>query len=246
MKKIFIAIIIILAFLVATSVQSLAGHKAPKAPKAPDTAEAEIYGCVNKHGKLRMYYSKKDKCKRKEEKITFGGGDSDDLNEVLGRIESLEILVSRLSRFKDMEDGTVRDNETGLRWLKDASCSEIDGYNLAGGVNWTTANNAVAALAEGYCSLEDGSATSDWRLPTTVEWEAFLSHVYNNPALVNTVGDAQWSEGDAFVGVISDYYWAREDIIFSDNAKAMNVDTGDMSVHAQANEYYVWPVRSGN
>jgi hypothetical protein len=85
-----------------------------------------------------------------------------------------------------MGDGTIRDNDSGLIWLKEASCPDLAG---PGGVGWYTAKDAAAALSDGTCGLTDGSEAGDWRLPSPAEWGAFMSTVYDNPALINTRGD---------------------------------------------------------
>jgi len=50
------------------------------------------------------------------------------------------------NRFVDCGDGTIKDTETGLFWLKDASCF--------GTMNWAAASIAAADLAHGM--LERG------------------------------------------------------------------------------------------
>ena len=84
------------------------------------------------------------------------------LDEIYDRIEHLESLTDR---FTDMGDGTIRDNDTGLIWLKNANC--------LGSMDWYNAMDQAASLADGQCGLEDGSAAGDWGLPTKAEWEAF-------------------------------------------------------------------------
>ena len=150
-------------------------------------------------------------------------------------IASIEFLKERCSRFTDMGDGTIRDNDSGLIWLKNANCF--------GGMNWGNAMDAAALLADGECGLTDGSAAGDWRLPTKAEWEAFYSLVYDYPALVNTVGDAQWSEGDAFIGVQSGDYWSSNEYepIYAWYAAMLG---GNMHYHSKDYSHYVWPVRS--
>ncbi len=175
------------------------------------------------------------------------------LDELYDRIEYVENLVSRLSRFTDMGDGTIRDNETGLIWLKDASCSELSGVSTTGQANWETAIAAAAALEDGTCGLTDGSVEGKWRLPTAPEWEVFMSAIYDHPALVNTVGDAKWSEGDAFAGVESSLYWsstAYENPVdpYENRVFVATMIFGDMYnyVNDGVAWYYVWPVRSDN
>ena len=121
------------------------------------------------------------------------------LEDLYERIEFLEnnAVTAVIARFTDMGDGTIRDDQTGLIWLKDASCSDLYGTDSNGKANWSDAKSAAAALAGGTCGLPDGSAAEDWRLPTEAELLAFMSTDYKDPAVVNTVGNAQWSEGDA-------------------------------------------------
>jgi hypothetical protein len=105
-------------------------------------------------------------------------------------------------RFTINGDGTVTDNLTGLIWLRYTSCS--------GPRNWAQALSWSNGLYDGCpdcggadndCGLSDGSQLGDWRLPNSKELQSLLQCDYFDPALSNTVGDGQWSEGDAFFGV---------------------------------------------
>jgi hypothetical protein len=151
------------------------------------------------------------------------------------------------SRFTNMSDGTIRDNDSGLIWLKDANCYDLAGKDSDGKANWHAALEAAAALSHGKCGLKDGSEAGDWRLPTKAEWEAFMSTVYDFPALVNTVGDAQWSEGDAFAGVQSSSYWSSTEYAQTRTWRAF-MDVGLMNHTFNQNDFiaYVWPVRNDN
>jgi hypothetical protein len=150
------------------------------------------------------------------------------------------------ARFTNMGDGTIRDNNSGLIWLKDASCPDLDGTNSSGEANWEMARAAAAALSgDGTCGLTDGSKAGDWRLPTKAEWEAFMSADYDFPALVNTVGNAQYSEGDAFAGVQSSNHWSSTEYA-QGKAWGAFMDVGLMSHDFKNHLGYVWPVRNGN
>lgn len=172
-------------------------------------------------------------------------------DQLLDRVRLLEI--GDVARFTDMGNGTIRDNNTGLIWLKDASCSDLPGADSNGMANWDNATAAAAALGAGICGLTDGSAPTDWRLPTKEEWEAFYTPyqspgAYTNPALVNTEGDAQWSEGDAFTGVKPSLYWSSTEYD-SRSAWYASMFYGYMDYilyGSKGNDLYVWPVRSGN
>ena len=138
-----------------------------------------------------------------------------------------------------MGDGTILDNDTGLLWLKNA--------NAFGTMDWDSAMYEASMLSSGEHGLSDDSGDGDWRLPTREEWVAFYSTVYDNPALVNTVGDAQWSEGDAFTEVQSGYYWSStEPEHDSSYAWFLRMYYGTMGYSLKGYYNDVWPVRSDN
>jgi hypothetical protein len=101
-------------------------------------------------------------------------------------------------RFSVNGDGTVTDNLTGLIWLRDAGC-------LYG--TWPEVLSAANNLADGTCGLSDGSAPGDWRLANVQELLSLTSNEHHDPALPDTSGTGQWSEGDPFVGV-QQIYWS--------------------------------------
>lgn len=151
----------------------------------------------------------------------------------------------RQYRYTDMGDGTIRDNTTGLIWLKNASCRDLPGTDAACRTTWENAKSAAAALADGMCGLRDGSKSGDWRLPTKEEWEAVISQDYDYPSLVNTAGDAQWSEGDAFTGVQSYYYWSSTEYTGSLAWQAF-LPYGVMLYNNKELHRCVWPIRSAD
>jgi len=81
-----------------------------------------------------------------------------------------------IPRFRDRGNGTVRDNLTGLIWLKDANCP----HDFVG---WSAALVAASNLASGACGLTDGSKPGDWRLPNRNELASLLDLNKRNPAL---------------------------------------------------------------
>ncbi len=155
-------------------------------------------------------------------------------------IARIEYLESFHTRFTDMGNGTIRDNNTERIWLKDADCFGIE--------DWDGAMDAANNLEDGECGLTDGSEPGDWTLPNIGNWQFFMSTVYDNPALVNTFGDAQWSsDGDAFTGVQSDTYWSSSESEPDPDDFAWFADMSDGSIGEQVKDSnsYVWPVKRG-
>jgi len=153
------------------------------------------------------------------------------------KIQSLEEKIQALRRYVDNGDGTVRDNKTGMIWMKKANC--------AGEKNWIEAKQWAANLRQGQCGLRDGSQKGDWRLPTKEEWEAMLDKKYKKPALSNADGTGQWTEGDAFTGVKSYWYWSSTSYS-SSSAWYANIYGGDLGNYGNTFTNYVWAVRLGN
>jgi hypothetical protein len=141
-------------------------------------------------------------------------------------------------RFTDNPNGTVTDNLTGLIWLKNANCF--------GTRTWAVALVDANSLANGNCSLSDGSAAGDWRLPNVKELQSLIDFAYYNPALSNTVGTGQWEPGNPFTGVLSDYYWSSTTVAGSPTgAWYVVLNYGVVNGAEKDSMYYVWPVRGG-
>jgi hypothetical protein len=127
-------------------------------------------------------------------------------------------------RFTDMGDGSVRDNNSGLIWLKCGGCTDISGDAFYAAMDWNYANDVAApSLADGLCGLTDGSSEGDWRIPTLEEWEELFfcggTLIYTSqPTPIyfpcgNQINDAfcdlQWGQ----------YYWSSRE--HRDNATAI-------------------------
>ncbi len=144
-------------------------------------------------------------------------------------------------RFTDNEDGTVRDNLTGLIWLKDANCFEER--------TWDQALADCSTLEEGNCGLTDGSNSGDWRLPNLFELESLRNINYYGPCLTDTAGTGHWTEGDPFTGIPYRliYYWSSTTIASTAlRAWAMTMFSGNISYFDKTSSRYVWPVRGGH
>ena len=142
-------------------------------------------------------------------------------------------------RFTDNGNGTVTDNLTGLIWLKNASCF----YST-----WATALSDANTLNSGECGLTDGSVEGAWRLPNVRELHSLIYYGIYNPAVPNTAGTGQWTEGDPFTGLRAmNNYWSSTSYA-DDPYVAFIVHLYDGHVvggNKQAGPYYVWPVRGG-
>jgi hypothetical protein len=130
----------------------------------------------------------------------------------------------------DPEDGTVKDMDTGLVWLKNAGCR--------GSMNWADAvMDPIENLCDGVCALSDGSVWGDWRLPTKEE------------LLGLTVGTEPVSSEtpQAFTGVQSSVYWSSMTVAsYTYNAWLVYMDDGYALSYTKDISFYVWPVRSDN
>ena len=143
------------------------------------------------------------------------------------------------ARFTDLGNGTVRDNETGLIWLKNANCFRWK--------KWDKAMELAADLASGQCGLDDGSISGDWRLPSVWEWEGLFVKKYRNPSLSNTAGTGKWKPGDPFDNVQNLYYWTSD--YFADptgrleHSYCVYLYYGVVHTKERALGLFVWPVR---
>ena len=132
-------------------------------------------------------------------------------------------------RFTDNGNGSVTDNLSGLIWLKNANCFSIR--------TWEQALANANALANGQCSLTDGSTAGQWRLPNVKELQSLINFGTYNPALPS---------GHPFSGVQSNYYWSSTtDAYNTSGAWLVYLYYGYVNAYYKTNSYYVWPVRGG-
>jgi hypothetical protein len=153
-------------------------------------------------------------------------------------------------RFTDNLDGTVTDNLTGLIWLKEANCiatnyPEFDNDATPGNgmVTWQHAFGFILEINVGIFP-DCGAGNTDWRLPNRFELESLLDMAYYDPALPDTAGTGQWSEGNPFTNVQSYYYWSSttyepHTIV----AWIVHMGMGFVNGGSKSDTYYVWPVR---
>jgi hypothetical protein len=151
-------------------------------------------------------------------------------------------------RFTDNSNGTVTDNLTGLIWLKNANCANATR-------EWDTAPTDVASLNSAgtmnsnNCgdTSNSGSHQTDWRLPNVRELQSIVHYGFLDPAVPNTAGTGQWTAGDPFTGVQSNYYWTSTTYAGS-AAYAWDVGLyyGFIEVSGKGATLYVWAVRGGD
>ena len=140
-------------------------------------------------------------------------------------------------------NGTVKDMQTGLIWLKNANCFGL--------ITWADANIRAAALASGQCGLNDGSKAGDWRLPTLEEWEAMLMvSCYpfpGGPTIPDRTGNACYLTGQHWAtNVQSNVYWSStSNASIPSDAWAMDLFSREVNGGTKTFNLYVWPVRTG-
>jgi hypothetical protein len=151
-------------------------------------------------------------------------------------------------RFITGTTGVVTDTLTELIWLKNANCTtffsgDSTGQNIR---SWANAITAANSLANGYCGLTDDSVTGDWRLPNVREMQSLVHVDFSTPAVPNTAGTGQWTEGNPFTGVQPFYYWTSTTYAFyPSNALYVDLTAGNVNSDNKTWSYYVWPVRGG-
>ncbi len=142
-------------------------------------------------------------------------------------------------RFTDNGDGTITDNLTHLIWDKDA--------NRFGMRTWASALTDCNNLASGATGLTDGSVAGDWHLANRFELESLLHMGFINPAVPDTLGTGQWSEGHPFNNVQLWFYWTSTTVALNaPHAWVLRLDVGLVDSHGKAgNSHFVWCVRGG-
>jgi hypothetical protein len=143
--------------------------------------------------------------------------------------------------------GVVTDTLTGLIWLRNANCP-------AGLRTWATALgdvaqlNATGTMNSNGCgdTSNSGSHQTDWRLPNVSEMHSLIHYGVSDPVMPDTNGTGQWTEGNPFSGVQSDYYWSSStDAADTTFAWYVYLRLGSMGTDLKTHSYYVWPVRGG-
>ncbi len=102
-----------------------------------------------------------------------------------------------IPRFTDNGDGTVRDNLTGIIWDKNANRFGTQGW-------WPYLDrDTCGELADNGDDLTDGSSKGDWHLANVKEYLSLIHYGVSAPAVPDTLGTGQWSQGDPFINLQS-------------------------------------------
>ncbi|MBF0603590.1 MAG: DUF1566 domain-containing protein [Nitrospirae bacterium] len=131
-------------------------------------------------------------------------------------------------RFVDGKDGSIKDNKTGLTWMKNANCW--------GALPWEDASKAVAALDSGQKTCEGYTdKQSDWRLPSKDELATLVGNDSDNGLIL--------PKGHPFEKAQQGHYWSSTDGEQAATAWYINMHNGHADFYGKNTSYYVWPVR---
>lgn len=137
-------------------------------------------------------------------------------------------LPSAAQRFDDRRNGTIRDQLTGLVWLKNA---DVFGFKT-----WSHALACCRALEQGDYGLADGSQAGDWRLPNIREIESLVDYGQAGPCL---------PKNHPFENVRPSSYWTSTTVA-SGPTEAMFIilGVGPSIFENKEHQFFVWPVRN--
>ncbi|OKY76083.1 MAG: hypothetical protein BM485_05430 [Desulfobulbaceae bacterium DB1] len=133
------------------------------------------------------------------------------------------------TRFVDNNDGTVLDKQSGLMWLKDASCLGRNSWSQAL-TNVGSLNNDPAAL---QCR-ELQARYTDWSLPNRHELRSLVDHRQDLPAL---------PENHPFAGVQTHYWSSTTTTGEPTRAFELTLATGSLTAAEKGKKFGIWAVR---
>ncbi len=144
-------------------------------------------------------------------------------------------------RFTDNLDGTITDNLTCLIWDKDAN-------RFGAKLDWSDAVSYCNNLADNGGDLTDGSVTGDWHLANRFELESLLHLGFFSPAVPDTLGTGQWSQGDPFNNMqsLGLGYWSSSTNVVSNFGWSVSFLDGHVgSAPVRIDGLHIWCVRGG-
>jgi hypothetical protein len=132
-------------------------------------------------------------------------------------------------RFIDNSNGTVADTVTGLTWLKQADCTNLN-------QSWSGALTAINNLASDKCGLTDGSTAGQWRMPNRSEMLSLSDRAPTFPQ-ANYFNGIPGADGITIVNPVmfnnfkvSAYYWTSTTYA-ADTAQAWTIYSCDFGVY---------------
>jgi hypothetical protein len=132
-------------------------------------------------------------------------------------------------RFIDNGDGTVADALTGLTWLKQADCTNLN-------QSWSGALTAINNLASNLCDLKDGSTAGQWRMPNRSEMLSLSDRAPTFPQ-ANYFNGIPGADGITVINpvvfhnfIVSNYYWTSTTSA-ADTTQAWTVYSCDFGVY---------------
>ncbi|MBT8368592.1 MAG: DUF1566 domain-containing protein, partial [Deltaproteobacteria bacterium] len=159
MRKFFF---LLTAVIILVPLQVSAGDLNPTGPPASTMHSLnEIYS-QNENILKKLSNSNPAMVPASGKKASIASGDDGDLKKG---------LAWPTPRFKDNGDGTIKDNLTGLTWLQNARCINIEYPEFDadgeqdGRVTWQHALNFISGINYGTYPKCSGGC-SDWRLPS--------------------------------------------------------------------------------
>jgi C1A family cysteine protease/putative hemolysin len=151
-------------------------------------------------------------------------------------------------RLTDNGNGTLRDNLTGLVWLKDANCISTrypsfdnDSSIRDGRVTWQHALEFVAGINSGLFA-NCAAGQSDWRLPNRKELFSLIDFSRWEPAL---------PYGHLFVNLDimtppTCYWSSTTQVSYRENAWWIDMWGGGVGERTKTSDCFVLPVRAGH
>lgn len=131
-------------------------------------------------------------------------------------------------RFADEGNGSIKDNKTGLTWMKNANCW--------GGLPWEKASEAVAGLNSGEKSCDGYTGKqSDWHMPSKEELATLVSPEVEEGLIL--------PKSHPFEKAQQGHYWSSTDGEPAATAWYINMHNGHFDSYGKDTSYFVWPVR---
>ncbi len=150
-------------------------------------------------------------------------------------------------RFTDTGDGTIKDNLTGLIWLRNAWC--------VGDLTWRNALDFIKNLNQGFIinpldcgdtSGRRGSHQTDWRLPNLRELMSLMDFAFSSPAVSNAARTGSATLNDPFTNLQQTVYWTSTTSDANKNtAWLIDVTDGGSFVDFKSEWHPVMAVRGG-